>query len=79
MVGAWFGLSLGLPILTEAFPLEPHRQQAPLLLHFAFQNSVGFDEATRFRVSPDFPTQHAGSADQGCTTVGGAGTQSVTI
>jgi len=79
VVGAWFGLSLGLPILTKGFPLGPHRRQGPLLLHFAFQNNVGFDEATRLRVSPGFPTWHAGSADQGCTTVDGAGIQLVTI
>ena len=79
MVGAWFGLSLGPPILTEGFPLGPHRWQGLLLLHFASQNNVGFDEATRFQVSPGFPTQHAGSADQGCTTADGARTQLVTI
>ena len=79
VVGAWFALSLGLPILTEGFPLGPHRQQGPLLLYFAFQNNAGFNEVTRFQVSPGFPTQHAGSADQGCITIDDARTQLVTI
>jgi hypothetical protein len=69
VVEVWFGLSLVLPILTKAFPLGPHKQQGQLLLHSAFQNSVGFDEAARFQVSPGFLTWHARSADQECTTI----------
>lgn len=79
MVEAWFVLSLGLPILTEGFPLGPHRQQGPLLLYFAFQNNVGFNKATRFQVSPGFSTRHAESADQGCITIDDTRTQLVII